>query len=302
MRKARLSWHWSSDYKHFSGGTHELIYARKRDSDGTGSLLDRSSAPAILTPEFIETLQIPYLNGRADSRRTVWLTQSETPALPAVRFPTESNGGAESLMCVPPERKLMEIVKYGHPALRWKSTPLPEITPELQRTVRRMFDLMYEARGIGLAANQVGLPYRLFIVNASAEPSETEEELVFINPEIIRRKGSEEGEEGCLSLPELYGNVPRAEEILVEAYDLNGEGFGIEAEDLMARVIQHENDHLDGVLFVDRMSDSARQELEPQLADFAAEFERRQNEGQLPGDEQIKEQLAKMETSFEFPE
>ena len=113
----------------------------------------------------------------------------------------------------------MEIVKYGHPALRWKSTPLPEITPELKRTVRKMFDLMYEARGIGLAANQVGLPYRLFIVNASAEPSETDEELVFINPEIIRRKGSAEGEEGCLSLPEVYGTVPRAEKILVEAYD-----------------------------------------------------------------------------------
>jgi len=196
----------------------------------------------------------------------------------------------------------MEIVKYGHPALRWKSAPLPEITPELKRTVRRMFDLMYEARGIGLAANQVGLPYRLFVVNASAEPSETDEELVFINPEIIRRNGSEEGEEGCLSLPELYGTVPRAEKILVEAYDLNGEGFGLEAEDLMARVIQHENDHLDGVLFVDRMSDFARRELEPQLADLAAEFERRQQDGELSGDEQIREQLEKMQTSFEFPE
>lgn len=196
----------------------------------------------------------------------------------------------------------MEIVKYGHPALRWKSKPLTEISSELKTTVRRMFDLMYEAHGIGLAANQVGLPYRFFIVNATADPAETEEELVFINPEIIRRKGSEEGEEGCLSLPELYGDVPRAEEIVVEAYDLNGEAFGLEAEEIMARVIQHENDHLDGVLFVDRMSDFARQELDPRLADFAAEFERRQKNGELPGDEEIKEQLAKLETSFEFPE
>lgn len=195
----------------------------------------------------------------------------------------------------------MEIVKYGHPALRWKSKPLTEITPELKSTVRKMFDLMYEARGIGLAANQVGLPYRFFIVNATADPAETEEELVFINPEIIRRKGSAEGEEGCLSLPELYGDVPRAEEIVVEAYDLNGEGFGIEAEELMARVIQHESDHLDGVLFFDRMSDFARQELEPALADFQAEFERQQRDGDFPCDEALKEQLAKMETSFEFP-
>jgi peptide deformylase len=196
----------------------------------------------------------------------------------------------------------MEIVKYGHPALLWKSQPLAEITPELKRTVRKMFDLMYEAKGIGLAANQVGLPYRFFIVNATADPAETEEELVFINPEIVRRKGSEEGEEGCLSLPELYGDVPRAEEIVVEAYDLDGEGFAIEAEELMARVIQHENDHLDGVLFIDRMSDFSRQEIEPRVAVFADEFARRQKNGEVPGDDEIKEQLAMMEKSFEFPE
>jgi peptide deformylase len=196
----------------------------------------------------------------------------------------------------------MEIVKYGHPALLWKSKPLEEISPELKRTVRKMFDLMYEEKGIGLAANQVGLPYRFFIINATTDPAETEEELVFINPEIVRRKGSEEAEEGCLSLPELYGDVPRAEEIVVEAYDLNGEGFAIEAEELIARVIQHENDHLDGVLFIDRMSEFARQEIEPRIADFVDQFERRQKTGELPGNDEIKEELAKLEKSFEFPE
>lgn len=196
----------------------------------------------------------------------------------------------------------MEIVKYGHPCLRWKSTPLTEITPEFKATVRSMFDLMYEARGIGLAANQVGLPYRFFIVNCAADRDEPDEEFVFINPEILRRKGSVEGEEGCLSLPELYGDVSRAEEIVVEAFDLDGQGFEVECSDIFARVIQHETDHLDGVLFIDRMSDEDRAELQANLDDFQKEFERQQNEDKYPGNEVLQQQLKAMESSMSFPE
>ena len=113
----------------------------------------------------------------------------------------------------------MQIVKYGHPALRWKSKAIQSINNELRSTIREMFDLMYSAKGIGLAANQVGLPLRFFVVNVTADPLEVDEEIVFLNPRIRRRKGATTGEEGCLSLPGLYANVDRAEEIVVEAFD-----------------------------------------------------------------------------------
>lgn len=195
----------------------------------------------------------------------------------------------------------MEIVKYGHPALRWKAKPLKELTPDFKSTVRSMFDLMYEARGIGLAATQVGLPYRFFVVNTTADPKETEEELVFINPEIIRRKGNAEGEEGCLSLPELYGQVARAESIVLEAYDLNGDGFEMECSEILARVIQHENDHLDGVLFIDRMKPVEAAELQANLDDLEQQFRQSQEAGTIASDDELKQQLKEMEKSFEFP-
>jgi peptide deformylase len=190
----------------------------------------------------------------------------------------------------------MQIVHYPHPALQWKSKPVTEINPELRATVARMFDLMYEAKGIGLAANQVSLPYRLFVVNVSSDPELSDEELVFINPEITKRTGSEEGEEGCLSLPELYGQVRRAEEIVVEAFDLDGLGFEMTLDELGARVVQHETDHIDGVLFVDRMTDTARRELNGPLDDMESFFRRQQEAGKIPGDEELKRQLRALET------
>ena len=195
----------------------------------------------------------------------------------------------------------MEIVKYGHPALRWKAKELTELTPDFKATVRAMFDLMYEARGIGLAATQVGLPYRFFVVNTTADPQETEEELVFINPEIIRKKGNVEGEEGCLSLPELYGQVARAEEIVLEAYDIDGQGFEMECSEILARVIQHENDHLDGMLFIDRMKPDEVEELQANLDDLETQFRQAQSAGTIKSDDGLKTELAEMEKTFEFP-
>ena len=189
----------------------------------------------------------------------------------------------------------MEIVRYPHPSLRWKSKPINRIDSELKRTVRAMFDVMYASNGIGLAANQVGLPYRLFIVSASGDAGLADEELVFLNPEIVHRKGSMEGEEGCLSLPELYGQVRRAEEIVVNAFDLDGQEFELDLSELPARVVQHENDHIDGILFIDRMADAARRELEPRLSDFDAHFRRQQEIGAFPSDEEIKRTLRNLE-------
>jgi peptide deformylase len=190
----------------------------------------------------------------------------------------------------------MDIVHYPHPALRWKSRPVTEINADLRAIVRRMFELMYEHKGIGLAANQVGLPLRLFVINLTGEVSEKDEEIVFINPEIIRRKGTETGEEGCLSLPKLYGDVRRAEKIVVEAFDLEGQGFEVSVDELAARAIQHESDHLDGILFPDRMTETAKKELLPAMSDFEALFQRQLEIGTLPPIEAIQQQLKAWET------
>jgi peptide deformylase len=189
----------------------------------------------------------------------------------------------------------MQIVIYPHPALRWKSKPITRIDADLKQTVRAMFDLMYATNGIGLAANQVAIPLRLFIMNATGSASETDAQHVFLNPEIVRRKGSVEAEEGCLSLPGLYGQVRRAENVVINAFDLEGQEFEMELEDLEARVVQHENDHLDGVLFIDRMTETVRRELDPRVADFEAQFRRQQASGAIPPDDVLQRTLRSLE-------
>jgi peptide deformylase len=189
----------------------------------------------------------------------------------------------------------MDILPYPHPALRWKSKPIQEINDELRRVVAEMFELMYAAKGIGLAAPQVGLPYRLFILNLTADPELKDEEVVFLNPEILKRKGTTEGEEGCLSFPGMYGQVKRAAKIDIEAFDLNGECFEYSLDDLAARAVQHECDHLDGVLFIDRMTETARRELDPVVGDFETQFRRRQSEGRYAADEFLKRELLQLE-------
>ena len=136
-----------------------------------------------------------------------------------------------------------------------------------------------QSKGIGLAANQVALPYRLFIMNVTGNAAESQAERVFLNPEIVRRKGSADEEEGCLSLPQLYGQVRRSEKIIVNAFDLDGQEFELALDELEARVVQHEHDHIDGILFIDRMTDAARREIEPRLADFESYFRRQQETG-----------------------
>lgn len=186
----------------------------------------------------------------------------------------------------------MEILPYPHPALRWKSRPVAEINASLRQAVAEMFEAMYAAKGIGLASNQVGIPLRFFILNLTGEADQKDQELVFINPEIVKRKGTVEGEEGCLSFPGLYGPVRRSETIVVEAFDLQGRPFEMTLDELAARAVQHESDHLDGVLFIDRMTETARRAVEGVVADFEAQFRRQQAEGRYPSDEEIRRQLA----------
>lgn len=188
----------------------------------------------------------------------------------------------------------MEIVHYPHPALRWKSSDVGRIDNALRDTVREMFELMYAHKGIGLAANQVALPFRFFIANLTGEQSEPDEELVFINPQIVKRRGLEVGEEGCLSLPGLYADVQRSASVVVEAYDLDGQLFRAEMNELGARAAQHEIDHLDGVLFIDRIDDAARQEVASKIDAFATEYARLQTNGEIPSDDELRARLQRM--------
>jgi peptide deformylase len=195
------------------------------------------------------------------------------------------------------DRSPLKIVNYPHPTLRHESKPVKRVDADLARMVSEMFQLMYASRGIGLAANQVDLPLRFFIVNLAANPQEGEE-LVFINPVISRPKGNEESEEGCLSFPELYGPVMRPKQVTVNAFNLRGEEIRAHLNGMLARVVQHEFDHLDGVLFVDRMSPTAKAKAEAALEEFEAEFRNRRRTGEIPDDETIAARLAEWEQRY----
>lgn len=157
--------------------------------------------------------------------------------------------------------------------------------------VQQMFELMYAARGIGLAANQVALPYRLFVINPSGDKDNKEDEMVFINPQISRRNGSEEDQEGCLSLPEIYAPVTRATRVVIDAFDLSGQQFEMDLEDLDARVVQHEYDHIEGVMFTDRLAPGYLAKVQPLITDLELQFRNRQKEGTVASDDQLEAQL-----------
>ncbi len=163
--------------------------------------------------------------------------------------------------------------------------------------VREMFALMYSHNGIGLAANQVDLPLRLFIVNLSGKPDEGEE-FVFINPVLSKPKGNDESDEGCLSFPELYGPVTRPKLISVQGYNLRGEEVRLNLKGMLARVVQHEYDHLDGVLFIDRMTPTARAKTQPVLNEFELSFRSLRQTGVIPNDDAIAGRLAQWEQRY----
>lgn len=160
-----------------------------------------------------------------------------------------------------------------------------------------MFDAMYEANGIGLAANQVDLPFRLFILNLSGTRGEGEE-MVFINPVVSSPKGSDEFEEGCLSIVGVNAIVNRPEQIHVQAYDLDGNEIDATVGGMLAKAIQHESDHLDGVLFVDRVSESSKAAIAGELDDFELIFENERSTGNIPSDDEIFARLKEYEDQF----
>lgn len=144
------------------------------------------------------------------------------------------------------------ILHYPDPRLREKAVRVDRVTPELSKLIEDMAETMYAAPGVGLAATQIGEPHRLFIVDIAAE-NEPSNLMVFINPEIVKAEGEQIWAEGCLSFPGITEDLKRADNITVRAMGRNGEPFEIKADGLLAVAIQHENDHLDGVLMIDRM-------------------------------------------------
>lgn len=190
----------------------------------------------------------------------------------------------------------LQLVEYPHPALLRRTKPVSRIDDALAAAVEQMFDIMYDARGVGLAANQVALPYRLFIVNCEGERGQGEEH-VFINPVISRPRGTAVQEEGCLSLPGVRMDVRRPERIVVDAWSLDGQAIHLDVDGLLARVIQHEFDHLEGRLFTDRLPEAAAMEVRRALESFREVYAGKQSRGELPGHEALVADLDRLEAA-----
>jgi peptide deformylase len=163
----------------------------------------------------------------------------------------------------------LHIVYYPDPILLKRASPLVTIDDEVRQKAQEMVPLMALEKGIGLAAPQVGWGVRLLL----AQPDPAREVSVLVNPEITRKSGSEWGEEGCLSFPGIWGEVLRAKAVHVRALDLAGEPLEFDAEDLYARVLQHEIDHLDGILFVTKMRPADRAHARKKLDELRRRYE-----------------------------
>ena len=157
---------------------------------------------------------------------------------------------------------LLRILVYPDPRLRTRAEPVDQVDDELRQLIDDMFETMYAAPGIGLAATQVDVHKRLLVADVSEERNQPH---CFINPVILSRDGVEVMEEGCLSVPGIYEKVERADQIRVRALDRHGEPFEMDADGLLAVCIQHEIDHLDGKLFVDYLSELKRQRIRKRL-------------------------------------
>jgi peptide deformylase len=158
---------------------------------------------------------------------------------------------------------VLKIRKYGDPVLREKAKPVIEINKEIKKLIEDMLETMYDAPGIGLAACQVGCPLRLCVIDAKPEGRKVP--MVFINPKIVSKKGKVVDEEGCLSFPGLTQSIKRFKTVRVEAINEKGLPVAVEADDMLSRVIQHEFDHIDSKVFLDRLSWWKRMKAEKEI-------------------------------------
>ena len=147
---------------------------------------------------------------------------------------------------------IRKVLKYGEPSLREPSKEVHKVSKKITDLIRDLFDTMYAQNGVGLAAPQIGVNLRVFVIDASTK-EEPMDAMVFINPKIIKKSGAVKSNEGCLSFPEAYTDVVRYENVMIKALNEKGKPFVMEVKggNLLARAIQHENDHLDGILFID---------------------------------------------------
>jgi peptide deformylase len=152
---------------------------------------------------------------------------------------------------------ILKIVKYPEPVLSQPGEPVTEFDAELKKLADDMFETMYASQGIGLAAPQVAVGKRVTVVDLS-QGKDPAQKLVLVNPEVIFREGKQYEEEGCLSFPEIREKVQRAAKVRIRAQDLKGKWFELDGEELLSRAFQHEIDHLDGMLFIFRMSSLKR--------------------------------------------
>jgi len=180
---------------------------------------------------------------------------------------------------------ILEVTKYGNPVLRQKGAPIEKITAEIKQLIADMFETMYATKGIGLAAQQVGKALQLTVLDVRGvtdRPSTLELDgkpadvdafmpLVLINPEIKPLNDPVLGPEGCLSFPELYGDVLRPESVEVKAMNEKGKSIEFRCGGLLARAVQHETDHLNGILFIDRMDRKSKNEIRDELDVLQAE-------------------------------
>jgi peptide deformylase len=177
----------------------------------------------------------------------------------------------------------MKIENYPHPALRVKARPVTAIDADVQKAAAEMLELMYKHDGLGLAAPQVTLDYQMIVMNFAGDHERPDQECVAINPVIVETKGGTVNDrEGCLSFPGLYQNVRRFKTVVVQFYNLKSELCAMECHDLAARVWQHEIDHLQGTLFIDKMGSLGLSRSQKDLEKFIADFEKDKKKGNLP--------------------
>jgi len=159
---------------------------------------------------------------------------------------------------------ILPILTYPDPILKTVAKPVEEVTDEIRTLIEDMAETMYAAPGVGLAANQIGVLKRIFVIDV-ADEDEPSNLIAFINPEIFEKDGEQLFPEGCLSFPGATEDIKRAETVKVRALDAQGEPFELEADGLLAVAIQHENDHLDGVLMIDKVGTLKKRKISRQV-------------------------------------
>ncbi|UCF77968.1 MAG: peptide deformylase [Candidatus Eiseniibacteriota bacterium] len=159
------------------------------------------------------------------------------------------------------------VVKYGDPSLKRRASEIQEIDDSVRKLASEMFAALEASRGVGLAAPQLGVSLRLIVLSIPRE-DETRWKCAIVNPEFVSKRGTVTSEEGCLSVPGVYEDISRAEEVRVRGLDLEGKEIVVEGKGLLARAIQHEMDHLDGLLIIDRLSSAKRHALQKKLREL----------------------------------